>query len=138
MNEERKCGGKFVRILGGMIIGIIILAVCSLVIGAVAMVLWNWLMPSIFGLGTIDYWQGFGIVLFAKLVFGGFGKHFPPPMPGRKWPDKRWGEYAKRRAFSHICHLDDDYEEWWTIEGASNFDEYMKKKDNEEEKKEQE
>ena len=111
------------------------MAACCLVIGALAMVLWNWLMPSIFGLGIINYWQAFGIVLFAKLVFGGFGKHFGP-FAGRRFPDKHWGEYAKRRGFGHNCRLDDDYEEWWKNEGSKSFDEYMNKKCNEEDKTE--
>ena len=41
-------------------------------IGYVVMALWNWLMPAIFGLGIINYWQAFGIFVLAKILFGGF------------------------------------------------------------------
>ncbi len=41
-------------------------------IGFVTMSLWNWLMPAIFGLHTIGYWQALGILLLSKLLFGGF------------------------------------------------------------------
>lgn len=150
MDEKRRPGRTFFRIIGGMIVGLVVIAACSLVIGAIVMVLWNWLMPSIFGLVTINYWQAFGIVLFAKLVFGGFGKHFGPPFAGRKWQErrwgeyakhwdeysKRWGEYAKNRGFKHSCHLEDDYEEWWKAEGLDSFEEYMKNRDEKDNKTE--
>ena len=37
--------------------------------------LWNWIIPDIFGLGTITYWQAFGMLILAKILFGGFGRH---------------------------------------------------------------
>ena len=40
--------------------------------GFVLMWLWNWLMPSLFGLHTIGYWQAVGIFFLSKLLFGGF------------------------------------------------------------------
>ena len=39
-------------------------------ISAVVMALWNWLMPAIFGLGVISFWQALGIFLLSKLLFG--------------------------------------------------------------------
>ena len=42
--------------------------------------LWNWLMPSIFGLHTITYWQALGLLGLSWVLFGGwrgpmFGMH---------------------------------------------------------------
>jgi hypothetical protein len=31
--------------------------------------LWNWLMPYIFGLPTINVWQSFGLLLLTGLLF---------------------------------------------------------------------
>jgi hypothetical protein len=39
----------------------------------VVMLLWNWLMPSIFGLTSIDFWQALGIFILVRILFGGFG-----------------------------------------------------------------
>jgi hypothetical protein len=39
---------------------------------ALVMVLWNWLMPHIFGLITINFWQAGGLLLLSKLLFSGF------------------------------------------------------------------
>ena len=35
------------------------------------MVLWNWLMPIIFGLVKITFWQAFGLNILFNLLFGG-------------------------------------------------------------------
>ena len=42
---------------------------------ALVMCLWNWLMPAIFGLTAICFWQALGLLVLAKLLFGGFGHH---------------------------------------------------------------
>lgn len=42
--------------------------------GAVVMLLWNWLMPAIFGLITINFWQALGICVLCRILFG----HFSP------------------------------------------------------------
>jgi hypothetical protein len=42
-------------------------------LGAIVMLLWNWLMRDIFGLITINFWQALGLLALAKILFGGFG-----------------------------------------------------------------
>ena len=34
--------------------------------------LWNWLMPSIFGLRLITFWEALGLLGLSWLLFGGF------------------------------------------------------------------
>lgn len=34
-----------------------------------AMLLWNWLMPRIFELPAITFWEAFGLVLLASIFF---------------------------------------------------------------------
>ncbi len=36
----------------------------------VLMLLWNWLMPGIFGLATIGYLKAFGLCLMSRILFG--------------------------------------------------------------------
>ncbi len=50
-----------------IILGILILAV--LLFGAPLMLLWNWLMPEIFGLPYIGFWQACGLQLLATILF---------------------------------------------------------------------
>jgi hypothetical protein len=40
--------------------------------GFVVMGLWNWLMPALFGLKLIGYWQALGLIVLSKILFGGF------------------------------------------------------------------
>ncbi|HEV2616818.1 MAG TPA: hypothetical protein VGU63_09455 [Candidatus Acidoferrales bacterium] len=39
--------------------------------GGVTMWLWNWLMPAIFNLPAIGFWQAVGILILAQLLFKG-------------------------------------------------------------------
>ncbi len=41
----------------------------------IIMLLWNALMPVIFGITVISFWQSMGLIVLAKLLFGGFGGH---------------------------------------------------------------
>jgi Ca2+/H+ antiporter, TMEM165/GDT1 family len=68
--ETRKQGGYGPRkwiFLPLMLIGM------SLLITLV-MLLWNWLMPAIFHLGTLSFWQAGGLLLLSRILFGSF--HF--------------------------------------------------------------
>ncbi|CAH0995838.1 hypothetical protein EMA8858_01966 [Emticicia aquatica] len=40
--------------------------------GFAVMTLWNWLIPSIFGLTTITWLQALGLLVLSKILFGGF------------------------------------------------------------------
>jgi len=48
------------------------LAVCA-VFGLAAMLLWNELMPQLFALPQISYLQAVGLLILARLLFGGIG-----------------------------------------------------------------
>jgi len=39
----------------------------------VVMLLWNALIPAIFGITAINFWQALGIFILARILFGGFG-----------------------------------------------------------------
>lgn len=41
--------------------------------GWVVMALWNALMPEIFGLKTITYWQAWGLLILSTVLFKGMG-----------------------------------------------------------------
>ncbi|MCI0511637.1 hypothetical protein L0128_00300 [candidate division KSB1 bacterium] len=44
----------------------------ALILGVVVMGLWNWLMPPIFGLTRITFWQAWGLVLLSHILFKSF------------------------------------------------------------------
>lgn len=80
MNTDEKdrcsCGKWHSRFsplaIAGMVIGGIALAVLlAFVFGWVVMLLWNRLMPEIFGLPAITYWQGWGLVVLSHILIKG-------------------------------------------------------------------
>src|ERR1700709_1382133 len=53
--------------------GFILLAIVGiLVFGSIVMLLWNALMPYLFHLPLISFWQALGLLLLTKILFGGF------------------------------------------------------------------
>ena len=48
------------------------------VFAAVAMLLWNALMPELFGLPALNYVQAAGLVALGRILFGGLGGRFMP------------------------------------------------------------
>lgn len=61
-----------VKILMGIGFGILGIGFGALIV-LVVMSLWNWLMPEIFGLKTITYWQSFGLMLLSFILFKNWG-----------------------------------------------------------------
>lgn len=49
------------------------IAIFALLVWA-TMLLWNALLPAIFGIVTITYWQALGLLVLGRLLFGGFGR----------------------------------------------------------------
>jgi Ca2+/H+ antiporter, TMEM165/GDT1 family len=62
----------------------------------VVMALWNWLLPALFGLHQITFWQALGILVLCRLLFGGLGRHggFRPNFRHRM--RERWFERWER------------------------------------------
>ncbi len=63
--------------------------------------LWNWLMPDIFGLRTITYWQALGLMVLSWFLFRGFRGPSIGHGPWRHDLRKRWGRMtpAEREEF---------------------------------------
>jgi hypothetical protein len=40
--------------------------------GEVVMLLWNWLLPTLFGWRQITFWQALGLLALCRILFGGF------------------------------------------------------------------
>lgn len=43
------------------------------VFGLLVMSLWNWLMPALFGLRSITFWEALGVWVLSRILLGGFG-----------------------------------------------------------------
>jgi hypothetical protein len=93
-------GNRFLKIVKCLAIAVVIAAALSLVV----MQLWNWLMPSLFAVHAITFWQALGILLLSKILFGGFrgrpgcgGGHWRGRMR-RRWEAMTPEEREKFRA----------------------------------------
>jgi hypothetical protein len=56
-------------ILEGILKIMAIVSLVCLLLGLPLMLLWNWLMPVIFGLSEISFWQAVGLNLLASILF---------------------------------------------------------------------
>ena len=95
--------------------------------GYILQVLWNWLMPDLFGVPMIRYWQALGLLVLAKIIFG-FG--------GSGGSSKKTRHKSKARGRKYCNTLRNDFSEWkhydsfWKEEGEAAFKAYVNKKQN--------
>ncbi len=96
----------------------------GLLFGNVTMWLWNWLMPKFFSLKTITFWEGIGLFLLARILFGfggsggGSGDH-----NSKKCKKHRNGETAEKKDWKDWEYYDD----WWEEDGKTAFHEYAER-----------
>ena len=107
-NRIRFIGKGFVFGIGALVFA----SLMALLLGFVLLFLWNWLMPAIFGLPVITYWQAWGLILLSHLLFkghGGHGRHGHPGFRGhnRNCDDKDFQDFRKKfreRMRHHEAH----------------------------------
>ena len=81
--------------------GVILMAGLAFLFGVIVMLLWNWLMPEIFGLGTITYWQAWGLVILSHILFKAGSWHHDHDHNKKKSGNGMRAEFRKkfRKAF---------------------------------------
>ncbi|MGB9071800.1 MAG: hypothetical protein WCC22_03955 [Terriglobales bacterium] len=58
--------------------------------GELVRLLWNWLLPPLFGWRQITFWQALGILALCRILFGGFGRHGSGRSNVRRRMAERW------------------------------------------------
>ena len=98
----------------------------GLLFGNVIMWLWNWLMPKLFGLGTIGFWEALGLFALMRLLigFGGSGRS-----------DDGDSRKQKKNKHKHSCSEEKEdekswkyYDAWWEEDGKAAFRAYTERK----------
>lgn len=56
-----------------VILGPLAAVAFAYVAGTIVMLLWNWLLPPLFGWRELTVWQGLGLLALCRILFGGFG-----------------------------------------------------------------
>jgi len=125
------CGGRGFRPLW-IFLGIIGFTAFVFLFGAVIMWLWNWLMPVIFHLGVISYWQAVGLAILGRLLFGSFHHGHMNHHRGRgsagfwrhghhKYDNDRCKDYYNSGKWNY-------YDQFWSEEGERAFNDYVTRK----------
>ena len=60
---------RTIRILGIMLLHLVLWPLFSLALAWPVQLLWNWLMPAIFDLPVITFWQAAGLMLLVSILF---------------------------------------------------------------------
>lgn len=60
----------------GLIAILLFIVIVGVLLALPTMLLWNWVMPDIFGLPTLDFWHSLGLTLLSSCLFnwGSFAK----------------------------------------------------------------
>lgn len=107
-------------IIGTIIFIAILITFFVTLFGYVIMYLWNWLMPLIFGLTTITFWQAIGLGALSKLLFGGFGSDKSSKKSNKCDPKK-----SPKKDFSKWKH----YNAYWKEEGEKAYADFINKRE---------
>lgn len=96
----------------------------SVIFGLFVMLLWNALLPELFKFSEINYLQSVGLIVLARLIFGGIAFRYDP-----KRSKKSHRHKEKLMRLSQIDNLNDwkDYDTYWDEEGKQNFEDYKKR-----------
>ena len=71
MEEARERLARVRRIVILAIGGVMVAVIMAFIFGLLVKWLWNWIMPGVFGLPVITFWQAWGLFLLMKILFGG-------------------------------------------------------------------
>jgi hypothetical protein len=90
------------------IAGIILIVIAGLfIVGSIVMLLWNALLPVLFHLPVISFWQAIGLLLLSKLLFGGF-------RGGGGWRDRgHWKNKMQQRWMNMTPEEKEKFKQDW-------------------------
>ncbi|WP_072032185.1 hypothetical protein [Crocinitomix catalasitica] len=111
------------EIVGWVLLAIIGISALVILFGFIIMWLWNWLMPDLFGLSTITYWQGMGLCLLSKILFGGIGGG--KGGGHKKHHDKHHYNSECRESSKNEISKWKFYDKFWEEQGNEAFNEYV-------------
>lgn len=111
---------RVAKIVAMVVLGIVGLAVLALIFGIFVKLLWNALMPAIFGLPEIGFWQAVGLVVLAHIFFGGEHRH-------RYERSSRTSRKEPSDESSFHSEMERDYRLFWREEGREAFRDWIRR-----------
>jgi len=116
---------RWVKITLYAVLGTIGMVVLGFLFGWIIQALWNWLMPGIFGLKAITYWQGVGLFLLSRILFGCIRDRDYDA--GSKRRKRKMTESEKKAPTWEDWKGWKYYDEWWDSEGKEAFHAYAQR-----------
>lgn len=117
------CITKTRHILVQLCLGLVLSILFGLGFGFFVMLLWNSLLPDIWGWKEITYWQGAGLVILTRLLFGSQGYH-----KEANQPQAGCHTVFSRQSIDCAADKSDRYfEKWWEEEGEASLENYTKR-----------
>ena len=78
-------------------------------LGEIVKLLWNTLLPPLFGWPAITIWQGLALLVLCRMLFGGFGSSGGGRHSKSMTPEER--ERFRRRMRERVCRPSGESEE---------------------------
>ena len=105
----------FLRISSLVLMGLAFAIFFSLVFSFIVQWLWNSVLTNVLSVNTITFWQAFGVLILAKILFGGLHHTMGPRHI------KRWHYDGDTREVKPPLPEDQQkhYEQYWQQEGQS-------------------
>jgi hypothetical protein len=100
MNIKRFWRWRYI-IPAAVVLGPIFLVAFAAFAGWIVMQLWNWLLPPLFGWREITMWQGAGLLVLCRILFGGWGGGGSGGHSKPMTPEER--EHVRQRMRDHHC-----------------------------------
>jgi len=114
------------EIAGIIIFGTLAITGLAILFGFVIMWLWNWIMPEVFGLTTLSYWQAVGLFILLKILLGGCGG-------GSSHSSSKSKSKCKTNSKSEFSKWK-YYDKFWKEEGDDFYKQYVDRQSNTNEK----
>lgn len=107
MNERLANMPKITRLLLFAPLAILGMMLFAFIGGQIVLNLWNWLLPPLFGISQITFWQALGILVLCRILFGGFGMSGSQRSHSRRGVSDRIADRVAERVSER---LDERYE----------------------------
>jgi hypothetical protein len=90
----------------------------ALAFGVVVMIAWNAVIPAVFALPALSYWQALAALVLARVLVGRFSHG----------PGHHWSRHAHPCHADHPGHLYEGLYEYWWEEGEEAFRSYRQRR----------
>lgn len=129
-DSRRLTAAKLARIIAWVLAGLALACFLALIFGVLVKWLWGLTLTPLFGVPQPSYWQAVGLIILAKLFFGGFGhphKSSNHSLKYKRWHDRFHGYCDDEPPFFEDSEAEhgQNYRRFWEEKGRKAFKDYL-------------